>query len=99
MGEPKPRLMVIKGFGGPAATIFCPLFSELADLAVVYERADSSFLDVDPEEEVRAVEAAGDYVAADGPEEVVDRALAYAAENRVDGVFTLSEPLLRQTAE
>ena len=91
--------MVIKGFGGPPATLFCPLLSELADLAVVYERTESSFLDVDPEAEVRAVGAAGDLVEAGGPEDVVARALGYAADHPVDGVMTLSEPLLRQTAE
>ena len=91
--------MVIKGFGGPAATLFGPVFSELADLVVIYERTGSTFLDVDPEAERRAVEAAGDYIEVESPDEILPSALAYAEENPVDGVMTISEPLLRRTAE
>lgn len=96
----RPRLLVIKGFGGPAATIFCPLWSELADLAVVYERTDTAFIDIDPVAETRAVEeCGGDYVEVHSPDEIVPAALAYAVEHPVDGILTISEPLLRQTAE
>ena len=91
--------MVIKGFGGPAAALLCPLISDLAELAVVYEHTDTAFIEVDPEAEVAAVEAAGDYIEAAGPDEIVPAALAYAADHEIDGVFTVSEPLLRQTAE
>jgi len=91
--------MVIKGFGGPPAALLCPLISDLAELAVVYERTETAFIDVDPEAEVRAVEAAGDYVEVQGPEEIVPAALAYAADREIDGILTVSEPLLRQTAE
>jgi len=91
--------MVIKGFGGPPATLFCPLYAELAELAVVYERTESTFLDVDPEDEVRAVEAVGDYVEVRDPDQIIPAALESAAGNPVDGVLTLSEPLLRRTAE
>src|SRR4051812_35688889 len=91
--------MVIKGFGGPAAALLCPLISDLAELAVVYEHIDSAFIEVDPEAEVAAVEAAGDYIEAAGPDEIVPAALAYAADPEIDGIFTVSEPLLRQTAE
>src|SRR3954452_21397122 len=91
--------MVIKGFGGPAAALLCPLISDLAELAVVYEHIDSAFIEVDPEAEVAAVEAAGDYIEAAGPDEIVPAALAYAADHEIDGIFTVSEPLLRQTAE
>ena len=91
--------MVIKGFGGPPAGMLCPLISDLAELAVVYEHTDTAFIEVDPEAEVRAVKETGDYIAAGGPEEIVPAALAYAADHEVDGIFTVSEPLLRQTAE
>jgi len=91
--------MVIKGFGGPAATLLCPLISDLAELAVVYEHTDTAFIEVDPKAEVAAVEAAGDYIGAGGPDEIVPAALAYAADHEIDGIFTVSEPLLRQTAE
>jgi biotin carboxylase len=99
MSADRPRLLVIKGFGGPAATLFAPLFSEHAGLAVVYEITESHFLDVDPEDERKAVEAAGDYLEVHGPERIVERALEYGESNRVDGVMTISEPLLVQTAE
>jgi biotin carboxylase len=91
--------MVIKGFGGPPAALLCPLISDLAQLAVVYEHTDTAFIEIDPEAEVAAVEAAGDYIEAAGPDEIVPAALAYAADHEIDGVFTVSEPLLRQTAE
>ena len=91
--------MVIKGFGGPPAALLCPLISDLAELAVVYEHTQSAFIDVDPEAEVRAVSEAGDYIEAGGPDEIVPAALAYAADHQIDGIFTVSEPLLRQTAE
>ncbi|MGH9026417.1 MAG: ATP-grasp domain-containing protein [Acidimicrobiia bacterium] len=94
-----PRLLVVKGFGGPAATVFAPVWSELAELAVVYERTESTFLDVDPVAEQQAVEACGDYLEVGDPAAVVPRALEYAADNPVDGVLTVSEPLLRPTAE
>src|SRR4051794_9351855 len=93
------RLMVIKGFGGPPAAMLCPLISDLAELAVVYEHTETAFIEVDPDAEVRAVNEAGDYIEAGGPDEVVPAALAYAADHEIDGVFTVSEPLLRQTAE
>lgn len=91
--------MVIKGFGGPPAALLCPLISDLAELAVVYEHTETAFIDVDPAAEVRAVEANGDYVEAGGPDEVIPAALEYAADHEIDGIFTVSEPLLRQTAE
>lgn len=91
--------MVIKGFGGPPAALLCPLISDLAELAVVYEHTETAFIEVDPEAEVRAVEAAGDYIEAGGPEEIIPAALAYAADHEIDGILTVSEPLLRQTAE
>jgi biotin carboxylase len=94
-----PRLMVIKGFGGPPATLFCPLFAELAELAVVYERTEATFLDVDPEDERRAVEAVGEYVEVRDPDQIIPAALKSAAGSRIDGVLTLSEPLLVRTAE
>ena len=99
MDGSRRRLMVIKGFGGPAATLFGPLFSEFAELAVVYERTDSTFLDVDWEAERAAVEACGDYVEVHGPEEILPAALDYAERKPVDGVMTISEPLLLVTAE
>jgi biotin carboxylase len=91
--------MVIKGFGGPPAALLCPLIADLAELAVVYEHTETAFIEVDPEAELRAVKEVGDYVEAAGPDEVVPAALAYAAEHEIDGIFTVSEPLLRQTAE
>jgi biotin carboxylase len=91
--------MVIKGFGGPAAEIFCPLWSDLADLAVVYERTGASFVPVDWVAEERAVRACGDYVEVHDHDEIVPAALAYAADNPVDGILTISEPLLCHTAE
>jgi biotin carboxylase len=93
------RLMMIKGFGGPAATIFCPLFAELAELSVIYERTETAFLDLDPAAEREAVEAVGSYVEVSSPEEIPAAALAEAAERPPDGILTLSEPLLRTTAE
>jgi len=91
--------MVIKGFGGPPAALLCPLISDLAELAVVYEHTETAFIDIDPAAEVRAVEASGDYIEAGGPEEIIPAALDCAADHRIDGIFTVSEPLLRQTAE
>jgi biotin carboxylase len=99
MSADRPRLLVIKGFGGPAATLFAPLFSEHADLAVVYEITESHFLEVDPEDERKAVEAVGDYLEVHGPERIVETALEYGKSHQVDGVMTISEPLLVQTAE
>jgi biotin carboxylase len=93
------RLMVIKGFGGPPAALLCPMIADLAELAVVYEHTETAFIEVDPEAERKSVEAAGDYIEAGGPDEIVPAALAYAADHEIDGIFTVSEPLLRQTAE
>ncbi|MBM3667899.1 MAG: ATP-grasp domain-containing protein [Actinobacteria bacterium] len=94
-----PRLLMIKGFGGPAATIFAPLFAELGELSVIYERTETTFLDLDPAAEREAVEAVGAYVEVGSPEEIPAAALAEAAERPPDGIITLSEPLLRTTAE
>ncbi len=90
--------MVIKGYLGNTATYFAPVLGELADLAVVYLRTESTMIEADQDNEASAIAPYGDYIEVNDHSEVVPRALEYAEKHRIDGVMTVSEPLLGASA-
>jgi hypothetical protein len=96
-GSDRPRLMVLKSLGGAGPEAFCPVLGRLAELVVVHERSDLIVGVAAPRME-EAVAPYGMRIDAPTIADVVPRAMDYAADRRIDGVLTLSEPLLEAGA-
>jgi glutathione synthase/RimK-type ligase-like ATP-grasp enzyme len=96
-GSDRPTLMVLKSLGGAGPESFCPTLGQLAELVVVHERSDL-IVGVEAPRMEEAVAPYGVRIDAPTIADVVPQAMDYAAHHHVDGVLSLSEPLLEAGA-
>lgn len=93
----RPRLLVLRGLGGPRPEFFAPRLAGLAEVVTLCSHLprDSPRFAA----ELPVLERYGRVIAVDRPEDAVEAALRYAKSEPLSGVVTFSEYALAAAAE